>query len=649
MIPVIHWALLGNFLAPFISALILAVLAVLNRPIKEERTARITHTAFLIYLLCAFITAIAWCFLGFKPIKWDLGNLYQSKENHLFVGFYLDKAGILFLCITAIISNVIIFYSRRYLHRDPGYRRFFMVMSVFILGMTFLICAGSFDLLFAGWELVGLSSFLLIGYYWHRPQAVINAKRTYFIYRVCDLGLLISALMSHFLWHYDDLFYKMISGELLHADVHFGLTEQWILSSVILLAVLGKSAQFPLSYWLPRAMEGPTPSSAIFYGSLSIHAGVFLLIRTFSIWYYTDGFTWVVGGIGLTTAILSTSFGRVQANIKGQIGYASIAQVGLMLVELSLGLVDLALVHLCGNAFLRCFQLLISPSILSQQLQIMSALEGKTVKKKIGWRCFISERLESSLYVFALNEGYLEKIIHHYVISPFQKIAGTVNQFNLGTVRNIIVILFVGCLLAYNFIPQVLLLLTLLFSLSALGEKRNMFHILNLSVLSCITAVFSLLIRFPQYQLAVSFYLIGLIVSWMIAQDSLKYILKRRQVFSLQIFSGLFGQFPRASASFLIGILGMMGLPIACTFLGEDILLKYAVLGGWEYWVVFNWVYVLNGIILIRLYCRIFLGVRDAEMREVNLDYSPVQAFVRLGIFIVGNWLAFYLTSMPLS
>jgi len=102
-------------------------------------------------------------------------------------------------------------------------------------------------------------------------------------------------------------------------------------------------------------------------------------------------------------------------------------------------------------------------------------------------------------------------------------------------------------------------------------------------------------------------------------------------------------------ASFLIGILGMMGLPIACTFLGEDILLKYAVLGGWEYWVVFNWVYVLNGIILIRLYCRIFLGVRDAEMREVNLDYSPVQAFVRLGIFIVGNWLAFYLTSMPLS
>ena len=106
----------------------------------------------------------------------------------------------------------------------------------------------------------------------------------------------------------------------------------------ILLPVIGKSAQFPLCFWLPKAMEGPTHSSAIFYGLLSIHVGIFLLLRTRPIWYFTPGFNYLLFGIGLTTAVCATLFALVQSNIKGQIGYASIAQVGLMLVELSLGL-----------------------------------------------------------------------------------------------------------------------------------------------------------------------------------------------------------------------------------------------------------------------------------------------------------------------
>ena len=510
-----------------------------------------------------------------------------------------------------------------------------------MFGMTLLILAGSFDLLFAGWEFVGFSSFLLIGYYWHRPGAVLNANRAYFIYRICDLGLLMCVLLAHMIWHEHHLFYQLNQAEFLPTQMPFGAVEQWILSCMILLAVLGKSAQFPLSYWLPRAMEGPTPSSAIFYGSLSIHAGVFLLIRTFSIWYETPGFVWVVGSIGFISAVLATLFGRVQANIKGQIGYASIAQVGLMLVELSFGLVDVALIHLFGNACLRCFQLLVSPSILAQQLQIISALEGRIIKNWSKGFCRSFKKLDATLYVFALNEGYLEFIMKWLFVRPVRCIAKICNQSHeLG------LLLFLAGFVALffyaaNFIAYLLLGLTLFFSLSGFGEERRALRALNWVTVSGFLAVASLLVGQSQYQMPALCYLIGLATSWFIAQEALSYILKSRCVIWLKDFSGLFSQFPLASSIFLIGVLGLIGFPIASTFLGTDILLEGAVASGWEYLEVFSMIYVLNALTLIRLYCRIFLGARDAEIEEVDLDYSSYQVLLRLCVFIVGNWLAF--------
>lgn len=318
----------------------------------------------------------------------------------------------------------------------------------------------------------------------------------------------------------------------------------------ILLPVLGKSAQFPFMYWLPKAMEGPTPSSAIFYGSLSVHAGVFLLIRTYSIWQNTAYFWILVCVIGAITTIFASMFGRVQSNIKGQIGYASIAQVGVMLVELSLGFPKVALAHLVFNAVLRSFQLLVSPSIIADQLHIHHALDGRNISWNFRW-------LQSpTLYVFALNEGYFEMAILS-LTAPFKKILEPLKNRNpLWTLNTVFA--------------------------------------MNLCVMLCL---------WPDHDYS---YLFGLTTSWLLALE----VLSR----ALDYKSLNFANFPLTSAVMFIGFLGVIGFPISTTFSGEEHISELAYDHGLGHLVGFLVSYVLSGILLIQLYSQLFLGKREEDL-----------------------------------
>lgn len=137
------------------------------------------------------------------------------------------------------------------------------------------------------------------------------------------------------------------------------------ISAMFLLSASAKSAQMPFSSWLPRAMEGPTPSSAIFYGSLSVHIGVFLLLRTFPFWEFQTSVRLAIAFLGASTMLIATGIARVQSSVKSQIAYASIAQIGIIFIEVSLGFEKFAPFHFAGNAFLRTYQLLVSPSVVS--------------------------------------------------------------------------------------------------------------------------------------------------------------------------------------------------------------------------------------------------------------------------------------------
>ena len=256
-----------------------------------------------------------------------------------------------------LVLNLVAVFSRRYVHREPGFHRFHALLCLFGSGLAIVAFAGQLEILILGWELVGVSSVLLIAFFNARPMPVRNALRAFVTYRLCDTGLIVAALC-------------------LHASAA-GHAAQWPLAEVqhptpllalcalgLVLAAMGKGAQVPFSGWLPRAMEGPTPSSAVFYGGLSIHLGPLLLLRAQAL---LMAFPWIAGGVvvlGLLTALHGHRTARVQTDIKSMLAYGSVTQVGLILAEVGLGLSWIPLIHILGHAGYRTLQFLRAPSLL---------------------------------------------------------------------------------------------------------------------------------------------------------------------------------------------------------------------------------------------------------------------------------------------
>lgn len=664
-------ALLITLACPLLLALFLGLSFVwVNRPAAAERFSYIlVRFSFVLITLSAIFACIFWIVLGFQRGTFELVQFQLGPHQSIILRLYYDGFSLLFLMTSAFITNLIAFYSRRYLHRDPNYRRFFIIISLFAFGMNLLILAGTMDLIFAGWEMVGLSSFLLISYFYHRPKAVAASVRAYSIYRFCDLGLLASLLITHFFWHEASLFSDFLNTSSNSVWSHVPMGWRWILSLCILLPVLGKSAQIPFCFWLPKAMEGPTQSSAVYYGSLSIHAGVYLLIRTMPIWHGAEGFSYLLGAVGCLTAICATLFAHVQANIKGQIGYASIAQVGLMLVELALGLPMLAFIHLIGNALLRCFQLLVSPSIVTTHLHMQASVRSFKKLARYYMPKIIPLRFQPSLYTFAINDGYFEHVLGKYAVRPVlvfsQWLNKTINQrliipslvglgftkrdprmegglslFAIGPAGLILLSVAVVAIVTPA-LGLISLAIALLLALCALGEQKNPQHALMFGIISYIFAFMGLASGRLE-----SLYAIGLIASSFLAIEALQYMRSRALFYSLSSYSGLYAQFPLAANLFLIGILGIGSFPVSATFFGEDFLLSEAIKSGAHYLVALHLIFMINGIALMRLFAHTMFGRRDTVSTAFDLDFSKSQTVARLLLFMLGNILAFAIASI---
>lgn len=638
----------------------------------ERLTYRLVRFSSTFMLSASVVGLISF---GFAQMPYDVINYAQI---HLIKGFLIplrisfDLLSLIFLVTCHLIAAIITFFSHRYLHRDPGYRRFFITISLFVFGLNLIVLADSFDLIFAGWEIVGLSSFLLIGYFWHRPKAIQAACRTYYIYRITDLGLLISLLITHFIWHDLNIFRDFLSGDFSQALLQISTPWRWLLSVSILLPVLGKAAQFPFCFWLPKAMEGPTHSSAIFYGSLSIHVGIFLLLRTMPIWNHTPGFNYLLAGIGILTAISSTLFALVQSNIKGQIGYASIAQVGIMLIELALGFETLAFIHMIGNAFLRCFQLLVSSSILTTHLQMQTVVRSFGELRAFSLPQFFPKSFRASLYVFAINDGYFETILKKLFATPMNYLALFANAILTGSLNNLtrvrfksmrqmmssnetslsafspmFVFLILGVIFdivfrANEYIGIFSLLVALFLALGALGEQKHPQRALLFVIFGNLFAFLSMVLFKPGW-----IHVIGLLIASVIAVESLRYITTRRTVKDLKNYLGLYQQFPLAGTVFLVGLLGIASFPISSTFFGEDILLNLSLGSGLHYLLILQLIFILSGIALIRLYAIVMLGKRDNFVKDINLDMGRAAAFMRISFFVLGNVAAFLFVKLP--
>ncbi len=351
--------------------------------------------------LAGFVAALAYVLGGAHPRHVALGTWFGIGEYGFRLGVGIDGLSLTYLALVGFLSAVVGSVSHRYLHREEGYRRFFLLLTLVTAAMGVLVTADSLDFLFIGWELVGLGSALLIAFYQERHAPARHGLFAFVVYRICDVGLLSAAVYLHHLTGAGEL---PVTGEV--ASLSTGAAT--VLGLLVLFGSMGKAGQLPFSGWLPRAMEGPTTSSAIFYGALSVHAGPYLLLRTAPLWHGSTVVCVAVGLVGGATALHASVVGRVQTDAKTALAYATLAQLGLVYVEIALGLTTLALVHVVGNTLLRTLQILRAPSIIADHERIENALGQALPRTGVHLERLVPLEARRWLYRFALERGYLD-------------------------------------------------------------------------------------------------------------------------------------------------------------------------------------------------------------------------------------------------
>ncbi|MBI4268026.1 MAG: NADH-quinone oxidoreductase subunit L, partial [Chloroflexi bacterium] len=258
-------------------------------------------------------------------------------DLNIHVGLLVDSLTAVMLVVVTGVSLMVQIYSQGYMHGDPGYHRYYAWMSLFTASMLGLVLSDNLLLTFVFWEGVGLCSYLLIGFWFHRPSAANAAKKAFIVTRLGDFGFLAALLL---LFAKTGTFDISELHELAVTGVLAGTTLTWVAIGIFSGAA-GKSAQFPLHVWLPDAMEGPTPVSALIHAATMVAAGVFLVARTFPLFVYSEQAVTTVAIIGGFTAIFAATMGLVMTDIKRVVAYSTISQLGYMM--LGLGAAGMAL------------------------------------------------------------------------------------------------------------------------------------------------------------------------------------------------------------------------------------------------------------------------------------------------------------------
>ncbi|MBA3662889.1 MAG: hypothetical protein H0W61_01585 [Bacteroidetes bacterium] len=573
---------------------------------------------FLVYL-------VYWLFNNHPTLNFKDLVLFKATGYEFYIDFCFDKITAMYLFVGSLLTFLVTIYSRAYLHREQGYKRFFNTLLLFYFGYTITIFAGNLETLFMGWEILGICSFLLIAFYRDRYLPVKNALKVFTIYRIGDVGIILAMWLSHHLWHSNITFLQLRNDELVHVQLENHSLVGVVIAMMILVTAAAKSAQLPFSSWLPRAMEGPTPSSAIFYGSLSVHLGVFLLLRTYELWEHQVSVRIIIGVLGLSTSIVTTLIARVQSSVKSQIAYSSAAQIGLIFIEVALGLEKIALVHFAGNAFLRTYQLLVSPSVVSYLIREqfynytprVSTFEDSFPKK-----------MEYSIYLLSLKEWNLDSFMSRFVWNPMKVTGRKLNFLTHRTVFFFFVpayLIGLACLYTkahipdeiHEYLPAFFALIGLLMVLKSFSERKDVLLSWTLIIMNhfwvALAVSFNENFTFGQVHL----YLSGIVVAGVLGYFLLNKIKKAEKAFDLNNFYGHSYEHPRVALAFLLCCLGLTGFPITPTFIGEDVIFSHIHEDQYVLALFISLSFIIDGLALVRIYARVFLGPHAKTYHEV--------------------------------
>lgn len=409
--------------APTLLVAVLGGASLAGRPVPERAAAVLSQWAAGAGFTAAAGILTLMLVTGDRDVVLEFGDWVATPGYHLRLKLLFDRLSLPMVLLSFGLCGVIGKFAGKYLHREPGYNRFFVLYALFLLGMVLASVAGTIETLFAGWELVGLSSALLIAFFHDRPAPARNGFRVWVVYRVSDMALVIAAAVLHAETGSGDFDALLGTAPWPAGVATVSRFDALLVGTLLLVAAAGKSALVPFTGWLPRAMEGPTPSSAVFYGALSVHLGAYLLLRVSPLLDAAPVLAGLVVAVGLLTAVFATLASRVQTDIKSALSFASAAQVGLIVAEIGVGWHFIPLVHLIGHACWRTLQFVRAPSLLRDYRQLEDAVGGRLAGGG-------STPGRAWLYRLAAERGYLDAMIDDYVVAPFVRAARAADAFD---------------------------------------------------------------------------------------------------------------------------------------------------------------------------------------------------------------------------
>ena len=332
------------------------------------------------------VSALAGSFLASCTVAsqvWSSGSFTTTLFTWIVAGdfetgvtAYVDPLTAVMLLVVTGVGFLIHLYSTGYMRDDPGYARFFAYLNLFVFSMTMLVLAGDFLLLYVFWEAVGLCSYLLIGFWYTRPAAAEAGKKAFIVNRVGDFGFGLGIM-----WLWTALGTLEFAAVFKGAETLGPATATGI-ALLLFMGACGKSAQLPLHTWLPDAMEGPTPVSALIHAATMVTAGVYMVARSHALFERSASALEVVARVGTITAVFAATIGLVQTDIKRVLAYSTVSQLGYMFAAVGLGAYVAGIFHLVTHAFFKALLFLGAGSVIhglhgEQDLRKMGGLSYK--------------------------------------------------------------------------------------------------------------------------------------------------------------------------------------------------------------------------------------------------------------------------------
>ncbi len=431
----IHYLLVALIAVPFFWVTVFGIIQLLLRKVPEEIAIRGSYVVTL--LTFAIDVALA---IGLGQYRHNhvalvqLGDWFKVAQSSFPISFVALPETVTIQAFACVMVLTITKFSSTYLHRERGVNRFFFLLGLFQLGNALVLFSNSIDILFMGWELVGITSVLLISFYGQREAPVKNALWALCSYRICDLGLLLAAGLMHLMLKSGDIqVLNLVAG----VNAYHAISKQGslIIALLVVYASLAKSGQFPFFSWVMRAMEGPTPSSALYYGALSIALGPIMLIKFHPlIMHYPEArvFLFAAGAITAPFALMAS---QARSDVKSILAHSAILQMAFVFMELALGLKWIAILHIMANGFTRLYQFLRSMDALKDFYENPLFFRGSIIESASPILTWMPKEWSTKLYYMSLHGTGPDVLLVRWVVTPWMNMLKRIDRLENDIVR----------------------------------------------------------------------------------------------------------------------------------------------------------------------------------------------------------------------